>query len=115
MAETENGSKQGDLKKRLLQKALMPVVATAASAAAGYAAKKGPALFESEVAPRLKDAFEATRESATDAAGGVSEKAQRIAGGGGSDGSRRLPTRDLDQRLEARARSRAARHRAARR
>src|SRR4051794_6451892 len=56
MAETGRPSTKGDLGRRLAHKALMPIVATAASAAAGYAAKKGPDLFEDKVLPNLKQA-----------------------------------------------------------
>jgi hypothetical protein len=40
-------SRSKDMTLRLVEKALMPIVATASTAAATYAAKKGPQLLES--------------------------------------------------------------------
>src|SRR3954462_15838066 len=96
-------SGKGDLTRRLAQKALMPIVATAASAAAGYAAKKGPHLFEEKVLPKLKQTASgagATAESvpsrAKDAVSSAGDLAGRVkdavpigGSGGGEGGGRR--------------------------
>jgi hypothetical protein len=122
---TENNSK-GDFKRRLAQKALMPIVATAASAAAGYAAKKGPHLFEEKVLPKLKqtaggagDAAENLPSRAKAAVSSVGDLAERAKdavpiGGGSDDGrsSRRsgsLSRSDLERHVKQRAEARAAR------
>ena len=44
----------------------MPIVATAASAAAGYVAKKGPDVFEDKVLPKLKQATSGASSVADD-------------------------------------------------
>src|SRR3954467_6524987 len=93
----ENG--KGDFTRRLAQKALMPIVATAASAAAGYAAKKGPHLFEEKVLPKLKqtasgagDTAESVPSRAKDAVSSAGDLAGRvkdavpIGGSGGENG-----------------------------
>jgi hypothetical protein len=77
--------KNGDLAVRLLEKFLMPIVATAASAAASYAAKKAPQVLGTATT------------TAT-----------------GSNGHRRLSADELDRRREERAQARADRRKAVR-
>ena len=138
MAEKTESNTNGDFKRQLAHKALMPIIATAASAAAGYAAKKGPHLFEEKVLPKLKQ----TAQGAGDAAGDVPARAKNVAssvgdvaerakdaapligggsgdnggGGGGEGGSSRgnrrtggLSASDLERHLKQRAEARAAR------
>jgi len=75
VAEKTESNTNGDFKRQLAHKALMPIIATAASAAAGYAAKKGPHLFEEKVLPKLKQ----TAQGAGDAAGDVPARAKNVA------------------------------------
>ena len=137
----EKPQKQGrDVAGRLLQKLLMPIVATAASAAATYAAKKGPELFDEKLKPRLRElangAGGVTQElpdTAKSVAGGAGEIAEKLAerarsvGGDaartagdtvrsatGSNGRRAVSSRELDRRVNARERGRAARRKASR-
>jgi len=126
---SESSSGKGDFGKRLAHKALMPIVATAASAAAGYIAKKGPSFFEESVLPKLKDAA----SGAADAASGVPERAKQAVGGAGdlAEGltsraketagsvtnghqARTLSRRELEQHLEKRAAGRAERRKSTR-
>ena len=74
-----------DVTVRLLEKFLMPIVATAASAAASYAAKKAPQVLG------------ATATRAT-----------------GSNGHRRISAGELDRRRDQRAQGRADRRKAVR-
>ena len=67
---------KGELGRRLAHKALMPIVASAASAAAGYAAKKGPELLEAKVLPKLKE----TASGAGSAADDLPSQAKSVAG-----------------------------------
>jgi hypothetical protein len=117
----ENG--KGDFTRRLAQKALMPIVATAASAAAGYAAKKGPQLFEEKVLPLLKEADVSSRAksavgSVGDVAQDLTQKAKDTVPGTSSTESstpstvRRnggLSQNDLERHVKARSEARAAR------
>ena len=132
MADTSESTTKGDFTRRLAQKALMPIVATAASAAAGYAAKKGPHLFEEKVLPKLKqtasgagDAAEDLPARAKEAVSTVGDLAGRAkealpvvgstgnAGNSGSSGrSRRggsLSRTELERHVRQRADARAAR------
>jgi hypothetical protein len=130
--------KGGDVAGRLLQKLLMPIVATAASAAATYAAKKGPELFDSHLKPKLRELANGAGGAAHDlpdrakaAAGGagdvaekLADRARSVAGGAaktagdtvrsatGSNGHKPLSTRELDRRVNERGRARAARRKA---
>jgi hypothetical protein len=88
---TEQTRKHG-----LIAKALMPMLATLASAAASYAAKKGAHYLEQTVLPRLQDTRQETK------------KADPPQAGGGDDHD------DINDDLERRRRERAE-HRAARR
>jgi hypothetical protein len=51
-----NAPRPREVAGRLFVKLLTPLVTTAASAAAGYAARKAPELLEEHIAPRLRDA-----------------------------------------------------------
>ncbi|NUR75973.1 MAG: hypothetical protein HOQ28_06785 [Thermoleophilia bacterium] len=132
MAESSDTSagdtnRKGEFGRRLAQKALMPIVATAASAAAGYAAKKGPRLFEEKVLPKLKEAAngagaaveeiparaKSAAENVGDLAEGLTQRAKDVAPGGGAQ--RRtgaLSQADLDRHVKQRAEARAARRKA---
>ena len=75
--------KNSELVVRLLEKFLMPIVATAASAAANYAAKKAPQLLDS-----------------------------KVSSASGSNGHRRVSADELDRRRDQRAQGRAERRKA---
>jgi hypothetical protein len=123
----------GDVAGRLLQKMLMPIVATAASAAATYAAKKAPQLLEDKVVPKVRDLMDgaggtahdlpAKAKSAATSAGDVAERlgerAREAAGGAvksatTSNGHRRreISAGELDRRREEREKNRAERRKA---
>jgi len=91
-----SGAKPKDVAGRLIVKLLMPLVATAASAAAGYAAKRAPEFLEGHVGPRLRGAKDDAAKSvgdlpgraksaagsAGDLASGLADRARAVAGGG---------------------------------
>ena len=121
--------KPGDVAGRLLQKMLMPIVATAASAAATYAAKKAPQLLERNVLPKVRELVDGVGSAAQDlpakakaAAGEAGDAAERVterarsAAGSATNGQqqKRVAPRDLDRRLQLRARARAERRKASR-
>jgi hypothetical protein len=118
----ENG--KGDFTRRIAQKALMPIVATAASAAAGYAAKKGPQLFEEKVLPLLKDSDMSSRaksaaSSAGDVAQDLTQKVKDTVPGTSSTqpspSTRRnggLSQSELERHVKQRSEARAARRKA---
>jgi hypothetical protein len=76
-------ARKGEVGRRLLQKLLMPIVATAASAAAGYAAKRAPQVLEKKILPKLRDvvgsAVQEVPERAKSAAGDAGDVAERLA------------------------------------
>jgi hypothetical protein len=132
---TPQSKKKREVAGRLLQKMLMPIVATASSAAATYAAKKAPQLLEDRVLPKVRALMEgaggvaqelpAKATSAAQDAGAVAERlterARSVAGDAastatGSNGRRhtRIPSKKLEQRREERERARAERRKAAR-
>jgi hypothetical protein len=130
MAESASSVK-GDFGKRLAHKALMPIVATAASAAAGYLAKKGPSLFEEHVLPKVKDAASGVGEAASsvpakakdvvngggELAEGLTSRAKETVGGGGNGNGARnggLSPDELERHVKERAEARAARRKATR-
>jgi cell division septum initiation protein DivIVA len=117
---------------RLLEKMLMPIVATAASAAATYAARKAPQILDEQVVPRVRDLLtragagaeglpskaKAVVGDAGDVAGRLSARARSAAteagvalGTSGSNGHRwhTVPTNELQRRQQARASARAQR------
>jgi hypothetical protein len=117
--ETENGKHAGGTAKKLL----MPLVATAVSAAATYAGKRAPRLLEEKVMPKLRDATSGSE----DLASGLADRAKAVVGRGDGDGdargsgssqgsgSRRSFSDDeFEQRRKARAEQRANRRKAAR-
>jgi hypothetical protein len=125
MAKTTSRSRS--LPAALVMKLLTPLLASAASAAATYAARRAPDLFEEMVAPRLR---ELGRASAREA-GKLPSRAESLVGGGGdlADGltervqsiaegvtgrSRPEPSSSAEQRERERA-ARAARREARRR
>ena len=132
-----DGGTKGELGKKLAQKALMPVVATAASAVAGIVAKKGPDFFEQTVLPRLKNmadgagrAAQSAPTRATSAVGNVgdlasdlTDRAKGVVGMGGgatktTNGTRRsdgISPDELERHIEERAQARAERRNASRR
>ncbi|HEY6962016.1 MAG TPA: hypothetical protein VI408_09035 [Gaiellaceae bacterium] len=130
----ENVSGKGDFGKRLAHKALMPIVATAASAAAGYVAKKGPAFFEENVLPKLKELGSGAGgvasnvpQKAKDVAGGAGDLAEGLTsrvkeaspvgnGNGSGNGSSRggLSQDELERHVRERAEARAARRKSTR-
>jgi len=75
----KNAPKPKDVAGRLIVKLLMPLVATVASAAAGYAAKKGPEFLEEHIGPRLRGA----KDGASKSVGDLSGRAKSAAGSGG--------------------------------
>jgi hypothetical protein len=91
-------------------KVLMPVVATLASAAASYLAKKAPQYLEQTVVPKLREG----KDSAGEAAHNLTERAGAAVPGGGDDGDdESTPTTDeLERRRRERAEHRAARRKA---
>jgi hypothetical protein len=123
-------SKKGsDVAGRLLQKLLMPIVATAASAAASYAAKKGPQLLDQKVMPKVRDLMNGTKAAAAgDVAERLTERARSVAGDAvetasdsvksatGTNGHRQrnLSAAELERRREEREKSRAERRKATR-
>ena len=116
------------LGSRLLEKALMPIVATAASAAASYAAKKAPQLIEGKVVPKVRELasgaggvardLPAKAKSAAGDAGDVAEhltdRVKSVSGGARAAQPGRNRTRVSSDELERRTKERA-RHRSARR
>ena len=123
-----------DVAGRLIVKLLMPLVATAASAAAGYAVKKAPELLEEHIGPRLRGAKDdaadlpgrakAAAGSAGDLATGLTDRARAVAGGavqwgddgdagenGGTDGVQARSQEELTRRRAERAERRNDRRR----
>ena len=107
---------QGGGKDSIAKKVVVPLVASAASAAAAYAVRKLPGLVQDKVIPKLKDARSSESASnavakAKDAVGGaVSTVTERVVGNGESSRSAlpSLSSKQLDQ-LERARRGRAKR------
>ena len=126
--DTSAGSKRSErsIGSRLLEKALMPIVATAASAAAGYAAKKAPQLVEDRVVPKFrelaKSAGGAARDlpgkaksaagDAGDVAEHLTERVRSVAGSTARSRRNTVSSSELDRRMKERAKHRSARHKA---
>jgi hypothetical protein len=125
-------------KRRIAEKALTPIVAAGASAAATYVARKGPGFVEDTLLPRLKEAAQGVggaaeklpeklpekARAAVSSGGELAEqltgKARDVVGAGGAestdDGSSGTLSQDeLSRRSEERARHRAQRQRKAKR
>jgi len=123
---------QGDFKSRLVTRFLTPIAAAAASAAAGYAAKKAPDFFERTLLPQLRSlaggAEGVTRDlpakaatvasSAGDVAQELGDRAKSLVTSGtpASSGNSRskVSLQELEQRRGERARSRAERRKTTR-
>jgi hypothetical protein len=125
-AQTKKG---GDVAGRLLQKMLMPVVATAASAAATYAAKKGPEVIGEKVMPKVRELMHGAGGATQDlpskakaAAGGAGDVAERLTerarsvAGAASNGrsSDSVSPKELERRVRDRERARTERRKALR-
>jgi hypothetical protein len=140
MSESKSNSgsrRSGRIVRSLSKKILMPVVATAVSAVAGYAAKRGPQFLEEQVLPRLREAgsgaggvardlterAKSVGSSAGDTAHDIADRAKSVVPGGesaassgsashGSDRRRTRPAASNEERerqWKARAKARAAR------
>jgi hypothetical protein len=116
MANQDGKSSSGNLTKKLL----MPVVATAVSAAATYAGKKAPELIGDKLMPKLRDAGSGTE----DLVSGLTERAKSAVPGLGGDGdgggsdsgsSRRLSSSQYEDRRREREQHRSERRKASRR
>src|SRR5581483_11449215 len=109
----------------IARKLLMPLLATAVSAAATYAGKRAPRLLEEKVMPKLRDAT----SGGGDLASGLADRAKSVVGrgddndgdgdggGGGSRGSgsrRSFSNDELEKRRRERAEQRASRREAVR-
>jgi hypothetical protein len=79
MDAKQNGKDSKGIGARLLEKMLMPIVATAAGAAASYAAKKAPQLLDEKVLPRVRELVNAAGTGAE----GLPAKAKAAAGDAG--------------------------------
>jgi hypothetical protein len=124
----------GSVRSSITRKVLMPLVATAASAAASYVARRAPAFLENTVLPRLREATsgaggvardlpDRAKSAATgagDLAVDVTQKAKSVAigqtssppaSGGGRVSARQVMTSGERERQ----RNERAKHRAARR
>jgi hypothetical protein len=99
-----------DRKRGTASKVLMPLVATLASAAASYLAKKGPQYIE-QLVPKVKDKTESAASGVGDVAHDLTERAKSVVGGGDGGESSRSPD-ELVKRREERAEKRAARRKA---
>jgi hypothetical protein len=97
-------------KRGAAAKVLMPVVATLASAAASYLAKKGPQYLEQTLLPKMKDKTESATSGVGDVAHDLTERAKSVVGHDGSDSAPSLD--DLEKRRQERAEHRAARRKA---
>jgi hypothetical protein len=123
--------KTGELGRRLLEKALMPIVAAAGTAAASYAAKKAPQVLDEKVVPKLRGLVGGAKQDlparAKSMAGGAGEVAEQLTqrvtdvvgttahGGPANDRrSRTVSTEELERRRREREKHRSARRKASR-
>lgn len=124
MGTEDATSKGGGRAKKLL----MPLAATAVSAAATYAGKRAPHLLETKVMPKLREATSGTeglaeraKSGTGDLASGLAERAKSVVGhdSDGMSGSSRsrdaLSSGELEKRRSERAEHRSSRRKAARR
>jgi hypothetical protein len=84
----DSSRKGGSVRSTLAKKVLMPLVATAASAAASYVAKKAPRYLEETVLPKLRE----TANGAGSVAHDLPERAKSVASSAG-DVAQDLPER----------------------
>ena len=105
MTETTRKPKTGTTAK-----VLMPVIATLASAAASYLAKKGPQYIE-QLIPKVKETTESAAGGVGDVAHDLTERAKSVVGVGDSEsnGSSSRSMEELAKRRRERAEHRAAR------
>jgi len=130
MADT---TEKPSVKHRMTQRFIAPIAAAAASAAAGYALKKGPQLFEEKILPWLRNATEGAGDAARElpsraraAAGDAGDVAERLtdrarsvaSGARGEDSSgtrerarKAVSSNQFEQRRKAREKGRAQRRR----
>ena len=102
-----NATNSGGLTRRLAKKALMPLVATAVTAAASYVGKKAPQLIEDKLMPKLR---EATSQPVGDLAEGLADRAKAVVGHDGeSKPAKRLSSAQRDAQRRQRAAHRKAR------
>ena len=104
MTETKKGGSAAKL--------LLPVVATLASAAASYLAKKGPQYIE-QLMPKVRETTESATSGVGDVAQDLAERAKSVVGardGDGGGSSRSLD--EIAKRREERAQHRAERRKA---
>jgi hypothetical protein len=100
------------LKSGTTAKVLMPVVATLASAAASYLAKKGPQYVE-QLMPKVKETTGSAASGVGDVAHDLSERAKSVVGAdSGSNGSSSRSLDEIAKRRDERAAHRAARRKA---
>ena len=92
-------------------KILMPVVATLASAAASYFAKKAPQYLEQTLLPKLRETKDAAG-GVGDVAHDLAERAKSVVGDEPSGGGNTPSPDDLEKRRRERAEHRAARRKA---
>jgi hypothetical protein len=126
-SRSENEKGRGDFTLRMVKSFMTPIAAAAASAAAGYAARKAPAYVEQKVMPKLRS----LAGDAGGAAGDLPSKAKSVASGAGdvaqelgerakslvTSNGRRHPQRSLGEiarRQEQRAKARADRRKTTR-
>ena len=104
-----NSTPARDLTGRLAKKLLMPLVATAVSAAAGYAGKRAPQLIDEKLMPKLREAT--TDRPVSDLADGLADRAKAIVGKQPTDSgqSKRLSPAQREAQRRRRAEHREAR------
>jgi hypothetical protein len=134
LTESNDSTKRGSVKSTLAKKVLMPIAATAASAAASYLAKKGPQFLEQKVLPWLRDSATGVGNAAHDlpdraksAADGINQASHDLTeraksavtsgsdGGDEAGGGRTATRQSVSSAERQRQRSERAQHRAARR
>lgn len=127
MSEAKETAARSGAGARIAKKLVMPLVATAVSAVASYAAKRGPELLEKKVLPKLRDVgresgraaatvperAKATLDSAGDLAEGLTERVRTVAEGGGRGRAERraMSSTEREKQRAERAERRAARRR----
>jgi hypothetical protein len=117
--------RRSDFKSKLVSSFMTPIAAAAASAAAGYAARRAPAYVERKILPKLKslagEAGDATHDlparaksvasGAGDVAQELTDKAKSLVGSNGPRRSIRSSA-EIARRQEQRAKARVERRKA---